>query len=137
MRYGLTLLGLRTVRERPVWVVGFKPKSGRLPVRQRMDHALNKSHGEIWIDRDTWEVAWVSFQLMERVRWWWGILGSISDATGHIDRRPGDGGVWIPSEVDIYFHSRVFFSTTRRRETSLWSDEPVGASNGGRAPCTR
>ena len=50
-----------------------------------MDHALKKSHGGIWIDRDAWEVARVSFQLMERVRWWWGI-GRISDATEHIDR---------------------------------------------------
>ena len=84
-RYALTLLRLRPVRERPARVVGFQPKRGRLPVRHRMDHALKKSHGGIWIDRDAWEVARVSFQLMERVRWWWGI-GRISDATEHIDR---------------------------------------------------
>ena len=136
-RYALTLLGLRKVRERPAWVVGFHPRRGRLPVRHRMDHALNRSAGEIWIDRDTWEVVRVSFRLMERVRWWWGILGSISDATGHIDRRPVDDGVWIPSEVDIYFHTRVLFRTTRRRETSVWRDEPAAASTGERAECAR
>ena len=136
-RYALTLLGLRKMRERPSWVVGFQPRRGRLPVRHRMDHALNRSAGEIWIDRDTWEVARVSFRLMERVRWWWGILGSVSDARGHIDRRPVDGGVWIPSEVDIYFHTRVLFRTTRRRETSVWRDEPAAASTGERAECAR
>ena len=99
VRYGLTLLGLRTVRERPVWVVGFKPKSGRLPVRQRMDHALNKSHGEIWIDRDTWEVAWVSFQTHGTRAVVVGHSWQHFDATGHIDRRPGDGGVWITPSV--------------------------------------
>ena len=136
-RYALTLLGLRVAGARPAYVVGFRPKGGRLPVRRRMDHALNKSHGEIWIDRDTSEVARVTFRLMERVRWWWGILGSISDATGHIDRRPVDGGVWIPSEVDVYFHTRVLFSTTRRRETSVWSDESVAGSSHDRAACAR
>ena len=55
---------------------------------------------------------------MERVRWWWGILGSISDATGHID-------------------TRVLFRTTRRRETSVWRDEPAAASTGDRAECAR
>ena len=126
-RYTADLQGIRKLRGRPSYVLSFKPLSGRLPVRRRLDYALNKSRGEIWIDRATYEIARVSFQLMERVRIWWGILGSISDATGHYERRPITEDVWLATELDLYFHRRILFSTTRRGQTSLWDQfELVG-----------
>ena len=57
---------------------------------------------------------------MERVRLWWGIVGSISDATGHFEREPIAEDAWLATELDIYFHVRVLFRTTRRGETTHW-----------------
>ena len=125
-RYTAELDGIRELRGRPSYVLTFKPKPGKLPVRRRLDHALNKSRGEIWIDQQTYEVARVSFALMERVRLWWGILGSVSEAIGHADRQPVTEDAWLPSELDIYIHVRVLFSTTRRGQISRWGEfEPV------------
>lgn len=122
-RYTATLDGVEELRGRPSYLLSFEPRPGKLPVRQRTDHALNASRGKIWIDQDTYEIARVTFELMNRVRLWWGILGSISDATGHLDRQPvGPGGPWLASELDLYFHVRVLFSTTRRGETTIWDD---------------
>ena len=119
-RYTVKLEGIRELRGRPTYVILFEPRPGRLPARRRIDHALNKSRGEIWIDQATYEVARVSFQLMERVRLWWGILGSISDATGHLEREPIAEDAWLATELDIYFHVRMLFRTTRRGETTHW-----------------
>ena len=125
-RYTAQLDGIRELRGRPSYVLTFEPKPGKLPVRRRIDRALNKSRGEIWIDQRTYEVARVDFQLMEKVRLWWGILGSVSAATGHIERQPITEAVWLPAELDIYFQMRVVFSTTRRAETTQWSGfEPI------------
>jgi hypothetical protein len=121
-RYTATLDGVRDLRGRPSYVISFQPRPGKLPVRRRIDHALNKSRGEAWIDRETYEIAQVSFQLMERVRLWWGILGSISNATGRLEREPVAGDVWLNTELDIYFHVRVLFRTTRRNQTNQWSE---------------
>lgn len=121
-RYTATLEGVRDLRGRPSFVVSFEPRPGRLPVRRRIDHALNKSRGEAWIDQETYEIAQVSFELMERVRLWWGIVGSISDATGRLDREPVAGDVWLNTELDVYFHARVLFRTTRRNQTMRWSE---------------
>ncbi len=121
-RYTARLDGIRDLRGRPSYVVSFEPRPGKLPVRRRIDRALNKSRGELWIDQATYEIARVNFELIGRVRLWWGILGSISDVTGHFEREPITEDVWLPTEVDIYFHVRVLFSTTRRRDTTLWSD---------------
>ncbi len=125
-RFMATLDGIRDLRGRPSYVISFEPRPGKLPVRRRIDRALNKSRGEIWIDQATYEIARVNFELIERVRIWWGILGSISDVTGHYEREQIAEDVWLPTEVNIHFHVRVLFSTTRRGETTHWSDfEPV------------
>ena len=121
-RYTARLDGIRDLRGRPSYVISFEPKPGKLPVRRQIDRALNKSRGELWIDQATYEIARVNFELIGRVRLWWGILGSISDGTGHFEREPIADDVWVPTEVDIYFDVRVLFSTTRRSETTHRSD---------------
>ena len=91
-------------------------------MRRRIDHALNRSRGEVWIDTETHEIARVSFRLLDRVRLWWGILGSISDATGRLERMPVTGDVWLDTEFEVYFHVRVLFRTTRQNTTTQWSE---------------
>ena len=120
-RYTAKLDGIRQYRGRPSYVLSFEPRPGRLPVRRRIDHALNKSRGEVRIDRETYEIAQVSFELMERVRLWWGILGTISNATAHLERQPIAGDVWLNTQLDVYFHVRVLFRTSRRGQTTQWS----------------
>ena len=48
-RYRTKLVGEETVRGYSCWVVEFQPREGKLPVRRRMDEALNRSTGRIWI----------------------------------------------------------------------------------------
>ncbi len=125
-RYTAELVGIRDVRGRPAYVLEFEPRPGKLPVRRRIDHALNKCRGEIWIDQDTYEIARVNFELMDRVRLWWGILGSVSDATGHFERMSVADNAWLASEIDLYFHVRALFSTSRRSQTTRWEAfEPI------------
>ena len=121
-RFTARLDGVRDLRGRPSYVISFEPRPGKLPVRRRIDHALNRSRGEVWIDTETYEIAQISFQLMDRVRLWWGIIGSISDATGRLERRPVAGDVWLDTEFKVYFHVRVLFRTTRQNTTTQWSE---------------
>ena len=121
-RFTARLDGVQDLRGRPSYVISFEPRPGRLPVRRRIDHALNKSRGEVWIDSETYEIARLSFRLMDRVRLRWGIIGSISDATGRLARRPLADGVWLDTEFDVYFHARVLFRTTRQNTTTQWSE---------------
>ena len=121
-RFTARLDGVRDLRGRLSYVISFEPRPGRLPVRRRIDHALNRSRGEVWIDTETHEIARVSFRLLDRVRLWWGILGSISDAIGRLERTPVTGDVWLDTEFEVYFHVRVLFRTTRQNTTTQWSE---------------
>ena len=120
LRYRVTLAGEGDVVGRAAWVLEFEPREGRQPVRGRMDHALNNARGELWVDQRTYEVARVNFQLLKPVRWWWGLLGSISAARGQIERREIAENVWMPVEVDVYFDTRILFRTTRQGERMTW-----------------
>jgi hypothetical protein len=121
-RYEFELVGLNRDGNRPAYVIAFQPKSGNLPVRKRIDRALNKAEGEIWVDVKTFEVARVAFRLTDKVNIGWGILGSIGELSGEINRRPVDGDIWMPDEIQFFLNGRVFFSNLHRRETLNWSN---------------
>lgn len=121
-RYRFELVGLRRDRGRTAYLITFEPKSDDLPVEKRIDRALNKAVGEIWIDSETFEVARVNFHLTEKVKIGWGLVGSIGEVTGEIQRRPVDGEIWLPDEMQFLIKGRVLFSSLHRRERMTWSD---------------
>ncbi|MYD88049.1 MAG: hypothetical protein F4018_02220 [Acidobacteria bacterium] len=121
-RYVFTLEGEEPFRNRPSHRIAFEPRPGRLPVRRRIDYALNKAKGRVWIDQETHEPARVEFELIDRVRLWWGMLGSIQQARGSLDRGPVLGDVWARIQFESYSDVRVVFRRTRRAEFRQWRD---------------
>lgn len=120
-KYIFKLKGLETHDGYSVWVLQFEPKGGDLPEKTRLDKALNKSFGEIWVETRTYEIARVHFELKEKIGIWWGLIGSISALNGTIERREVAPGFWMPESVDIYLKGRIFLSSLHRSETIKWS----------------
>ena len=110
------------LRGRPSYRISFRPKPGRLPVRRRIDYALNKARGQIWIDQETFEAARVELELIDKVRLWWGVAGTISHARGSLDRGPAVGDIWAQLQFETYTDVRVFLRRTRRAELQRWRD---------------
>jgi hypothetical protein len=107
--------GRRTLR------VAFRPRSGDLPVETRMDRALNKAEGWIWVDEETAEIARVQFQLKEKIPVWWGLLGHISAVKGSIERAEVEPGIWMPRQFELYLNGRILFTSLHRQERIAWS----------------
>ena len=138
-RYRVTLAEKKIIDGRSTHVITFEPKSGRLPIRKRIDYALNKSGGKIFIDAETFEVARVEFRLIEPVGLWWGLLGKLRRADGSIARKRLEDGYWAPTEFNMYLNMRILFSNKHYRRQSQWSDHrlwteppekpPAGDSN--------
>ena len=119
-RYALTLDGEEPLRRRPSHRIAFAPRDGDLPVRRGMDRALNRLRGRIWIDRETREVARVEFELMDRVRLWWGLVGTIHHVRGSFDRGPVLDGSWGILQNEVYTDIRVLFSRSRQASIQRW-----------------
>ena len=121
-RYRVSLAEMEIIDGRPTHILTFEPKSDRLPIRKRIDYALNKSRGKIFVDVETFEVARVEFQLIEPVGLWWGFLGKLRQVEGSVERKPAKNGYWAPTEFSIYMNMRILFSNKHYRRQSQWSD---------------
>ena len=121
-RYDMTLEGEEPFRNRPSYRVAFAPRAGDLPVRRQIERALNKARGRVWVDRETHEIARLEFELIDRVRLWWGLVGTIHRFRGSLDRGPVLDGRWANLQSESYSDVRVFFSRSRQASVQRWRD---------------
>ena len=121
-RFVFTIEAEEPLRGRPSYRISFRPRHGRLPIRRRIDYALNKARGQVWIDRETFEAARVEVELIDKVRLWWGVVGTISHARGSFDRGPVLGDIWAQLQYETYTDIRAFLRRTRRAELRQWHD---------------
>lgn len=121
-RYRWEVTGARIVDGRRTWTLSFEPRVGRLPERTRFDRALNVATGSLWIDADERQLVHVEARLRESVRFWGGILGSISEFRYELDRRRLPSGAWVPVRRATHARTRVLLRTTHERTIETWSD---------------
>jgi hypothetical protein len=122
-RYRLTLAGTGTHRGHTCWKIDFEPKSGKLPMRKRIDGALNKSTGRFWISQEDYGLVRLEFAMREPYKYWGGFLATINDtdATLEFDRVATD--VWVPQSFDLSFDIKVLMmASIRRRLVRRWFD---------------
>ena len=134
-RYKAVLQGIEETGGHSFYVLSFRPKSRNLPVRRQIDRALNKAEGKIWIDTEEYEIFRVEFELTEKVKMWWGILGSLSKVKGRLDRVEIGDGLWFPKRFDLYMKGRKLFRSFHFRRKVLWSEferVPVEEVSSGR-----
>ena len=119
-RYQFDLVGEESVEGIACWIVALKPKPGKLPERRRIDTALNKSTGRLWISQEDYGLARVEFEMASSVRFWGGILGTLRNTVGRMDFRRYDDDTWLPQQIDIRLDLRILFSNIRRRIVREW-----------------
>ena len=119
-RYRATLVGEAVIGNDTCWVVAFEPREGRLPEDTRMDRALNKSTGRIYITQADAAVSRIEFELQRPVSYVWGLVASLRRASGRLDFERVEPDVWLPKRFDIRIDLRIFFRTTRRHIVRTW-----------------
>ena len=125
-RYRATLVGTETIGEHTCWVLQFEPREGRLPDTRRMDKALNRSTGRLWVAADDYGVARVSFEMQKPFRYLWGLIATLRSGAGQLDFERSDGGVWTPTSFNLTLDLRVFFKSIRRRINQTWAEIDPG-----------
>jgi hypothetical protein len=121
-RFDFGLEGVEELRGRSNYVLSYRPKEGKLPVERRIDRALNKAEGRIWVDQESYEISRVEFELKEKMKLWWGLIGSIQEVKGTMQREEVDSGVWFPTGFDLYLKGRIFFRSLHSRQQVRWSE---------------
>ena len=121
-RFDFTLESEEQLRNRPSYRIAFAPREGSLPARGRIDRMINKVSGRIWIDRETFEFARLEYELMDTVRFGWGVLATLHVFRGSIDRGPALPGFWRSLQEEFYADIRILFRRSRIARISQWRD---------------
>ncbi len=121
-RYVTTLVGIEVIRDHPSWVLSFAPRDGTLPDNRRMDKALNRSTGRLWIAQEDYGLVRISFEMQRPFRYLWGLVATLRHAEGQLDLHRLDDGLWTPARFDLELDLRVLFKGIRRRITQAWTD---------------
>ena len=131
-RYVTTLAGTDVVGGRVCWVIRFEPREGKLPDGRRLDKAMNRSSGRLWIAQHDYGVRRAVFEMQRPFRWLWGIAGTLRRATGRIDFRRVEPNLWIPDRTLVEIELGVFFGlkTIRRRIRNEWVEPPTPEPDG-------
>jgi hypothetical protein len=114
-RYQFTLERMEIIRGHNCWVIRFEPKQGKLPVRNRMDRALNQSTGTFWVSQDDFGLARVEFALRKPFKYWGGILAVIRNTDGGMDYTRVEPDIWMPSHFDLKLDLKVMLVKNIRR----------------------
>ena len=121
-RYDIERVSVRPLGGRDCYVLWFEPKPGKLPVKKTVDRVLNKAEGHIWIDTESFEIARIEFELREKIRLWWGMMGSVSEMSGMFQRHPMPDDIWLPQRFDFYMKARMLFRSIHVRQQIVWND---------------
>ncbi len=121
-RYDVERVDVRPVDGRECYVLRFEPKPGKLPVKKTVDRAFNKAEGHIWIDTESFEIARIEFALREKIRLWWGMMGSVSKMSGMFQRHPMPDDIWLSERFDFYMKARMLFRSIHVRQQIVWND---------------
>ena len=133
-RYDTRLVRTESLRGHDCWVLGFTPREGKLPDRRRMDKALNRSTGYLWIAQDDYGVARVSFEMQEPFKYFWGLVATLRHATGQMDFDRIADNLWAPTQIDLELDLRAFFRTIRRHVRQDWVEHRPITSQPQTAP---
>ena len=130
-RYVATLDGTDVVDGAVCWVIEFEPREGPLPNDRRLDGAMNRSTGRLWIGQHDYGVRRAVFEMQRPVRWLWGIAGTLRRATGQLDFRQIESNLWIPDRTLVEIELGVFFGlkTIRRRIRNEWVEPGTPGSD--------
>ena len=104
------------------WVIQLVPRPGDLPVNRRIDTALNKSTGRLWIVKEDFGLSRVEFEMDEPVRFWGGIAGVLRNTVGRLRFTRTAEGTWVPKRIDIRLDLRIVFWNLRRRIVREWDE---------------
>ena len=121
-RYDFWFVGEEAVDDYDCWVIELAPRAGDLPVRRRIDNALNNSTGRMWVSKDDYGLARVEFEMAKSVRFWGGILGTLRNTIGRLEFTRVAERVWMPTTIDIRFDLRILFRNIRRRIVREWAE---------------
>lgn len=118
-RFEASVVGVTAIDDEPHYVVTFQPRPGKLPEKTRLDRALNRSSGRLYVAQKDFGVRRIEFETMRSVRFFLG-LARLRHAQGSLDFERVAPDVWLPKRYEFGIDLRVLFSNRRQLVEREW-----------------
>ena len=130
-RFQASVTGVEDIRGESAWVLFFEPRPGKLPEHTRMDKALNRSSGRLYIAQRDYGVMRIEFEMQEPMRYLWGLIATLKSAMGRLDFARVESDIWLPHTFDLEIDLRIFFRNRHQQVMREWVDrQHVGPAAG-------
>ena len=130
-RFQASVTGVEDIRGESAWVLSFEPRPGKLPEHNRMDKALNRSTGRLYIAQRDYGVMRIEFEMQEPMRYLWGLIATLKSAMGRLDFARVESDIWLPHTFDLEIDLRIFFRNRHQQVVREWVDrQHVGPAAG-------
>jgi len=121
-KYDFELTGEDEVRGRPAYVLSFKPKSQNLPVHRKLDYALNRLAGKVWVDTEDFEIAKGDLHVNGSAQIWWGLVASLRQFSLVFEQTRLPNGCWWVKHFDMTVDIRYLFTSLHQKQEVWLSD---------------
>lgn len=105
-RFEFKLIRREQLHQRPMLVIDFEPKKGRLPERNLKDKFINRAAGRVWLDEQDYAIVKADLRLTERVNVLGGLVGAIWKFTYGFERERVADGLWFTRDEKWHLEGR-------------------------------
>lgn len=110
-RFDFKLIGRVQLNQRPMLVIDFEPKKGKLPERNLKDKFINKAAGRVWLDEEDYAISKVDLRLTDRVNVLGGLVGAIWKFNYQFERDRLPDGLWFTRDETWHLEGREVIFT--------------------------
>ena len=133
-RFQASVTGVEDIRGESAWVLSFEPRPGKLPEKTRMDKALNRSSGRLYIAQRDYGVMRIEFEMQKPLRYLWGLIATLKRAVGRLEFARVEPDIWLPHTLDLEIDLRVFFRNRHQQVVREWVDRQRAVPAAGDLP---
>ena len=112
------LIGYESVNSRPAYIIQLVPNPKHRLKNNTSDRIMNQMQVKIWVDQEEFQVAKMEAKLVEPVKMFAGVIGSINSANILLEQKRLTPRIWTDSKLEADYDIRIIIAKRTGKITS-------------------
>ena len=113
-----TLIGYESVNSRPAYIIQLVPNPEHRLKNITTDRIINHMQIKIWVDQEEFQVAKLEAKLVEPVKMFAGVIGSIYSANIFLEQKRLTPNIWTDYKLEADYDIRILITKSTGKITS-------------------
>ncbi len=112
------LIGYESVNSRPAYIIQLVPNPEHRLKNTTSDRIMNQMQVKIWVDQEEFQVAKMEAKLVEPVKMFAGVIGSINSANILLEQKRLTPKIWTDYKLEADYDIRIIIAKSTGKITS-------------------